>query len=101
MQKVGGCFFAHGFGPWQRSPQCWIALAFCLHGCSHGVRRVKNARISAMSASTLYVRTNAKIKAAVEKAAAEDRRSVNSYIEKVLIDRLEADGFLRIKGQKP
>jgi hypothetical protein len=35
------------------------------------------------------------LKAAIEKAARADQRSVTSFVEKVLIERLRTDGFLK------
>jgi hypothetical protein len=44
--------------------------------------------------ANLSLRIPAEIREALERAAKEDRRTVSSYIEKVLADRLETDGFL-------
>jgi hypothetical protein len=40
------------------------------------------------------VRIQPSIKAAAEKAAADDRRSLSSLIEKLLVDHLKKRGFL-------
>jgi hypothetical protein len=42
----------------------------------------------------LLVRIQPSIKAAAEKAAADDRRSLSSLIEKLLVDHLKKRGFL-------
>jgi len=35
------------------------------------------------------------VKSALEKAAAEDRRPVASYVEKLLVEHLKAKGYLK------
>ncbi|WP_292325668.1 hypothetical protein [Mesorhizobium sp.] len=44
--------------------------------------------------ANLALRLPPVIKAALAKAAVADRRTVSSYVEKVLADDLEAKGFL-------
>lgn len=44
--------------------------------------------------ANLALRISPELKAAAERAAKEDRRSVSSYVEKVLAADLEAKGFL-------
>jgi predicted HicB family RNase H-like nuclease len=48
--------------------------------------------------SAISVRVPDAVKAAAEAAAAADRRSVASLVEKVLVDWLEAHGYLE-KGR--
>ena len=45
--------------------------------------------------AAIGIRVEPEIKAAVEKAAAADRRTVASLIEKILVEYLEQNGFLR------
>lgn len=42
----------------------------------------------------ISVRLAPEIRAAIEKAAADDHRPMSQWIEKVLFDRLQADGYL-------
>ena len=44
--------------------------------------------------STLNLRINPELKAAAEKAAADDHRSLTSLIEKLLADYLREKGYL-------
>lgn len=44
--------------------------------------------------SAISVRVSDQVKAAAEKAATEDSRSVASFVEKVLTDHLKANGYL-------
>jgi hypothetical protein len=48
--------------------------------------------------SAISVRVPDEVKAAAEKAAAADSRSVASYVEKLLTEHLRKSGFL--KGKK-
>jgi len=45
--------------------------------------------------SAISVRVADAVKAAAEKAAAEDSRSVASYVEKLLTEHLNAKGYLK------
>lgn len=45
--------------------------------------------------SAISVRVTDAVKAAAEKAAAEDSRSVASYVEKLLAEHLRAKGYLK------
>jgi hypothetical protein len=45
--------------------------------------------------ATLNLRIDPKIKVAAEKAAAEDRRSLTSLVEKLLTEYLRANGYLK------
>jgi len=45
--------------------------------------------------SAISVRVADAVKAAAEKAAAEDSRSVASYVEKLLTEHLKAKGYLK------
>lgn len=46
--------------------------------------------------ASIGIRVKPNIKEALESAAKADRRSVASYIEMVLVARLEADGYLPV-----
>jgi hypothetical protein len=47
------------------------------------------------------MRMRPSVKAAGERAAADDGRSLNSYIEKLLVDDLRANGYLpKLPGAK-
>ena len=47
------------------------------------------------------MRVSDEVKAAAQKAAEGDRRTLASYVEKVLVDRLQADGHLpKAKARK-
>jgi hypothetical protein len=46
-------------------------------------------------AAAISVRVESGVKAAVEKAAAADRRTVASFVEKILIEHLEEHGYLK------
>lgn len=48
-----------------------------------------------VKSSPLSFRVEAELKAALEKAAKDDRRSVSSLTEKILEDWLKANGYLR------
>jgi len=48
--------------------------------------------------ATLNFRIDPSLKEAAEKAAAEDRRSLTSFFEKLLVDYLKAKGFKIPKG---
>lgn len=66
----------------------WIQSRITLIECqSH-----PNAHMTKTSA--LSVRVTDDVKAAVEKAAAEDSRSAASYVERLLIAQLKKDGYL-------
>lgn len=45
--------------------------------------------------AAIGVRVDPDVKAAAEKAAADDRRSVASLLEKLLVDHLKANGYLK------
>ena len=45
--------------------------------------------------AAIGIRVEPEIKAAVEKAAAADRRTVASFIEKILVEYLEEHGHLK------
>jgi hypothetical protein len=45
--------------------------------------------------SAISLRVSDQVKAAAEKAAADDSRSVASYVEKVLVEDLKKKGFLK------
>jgi hypothetical protein len=45
--------------------------------------------------SAISVRVPDEVKAAAEKAAAADSRSVASYVEKLLVEHLRKQGFLK------
>lgn len=45
--------------------------------------------------SAISVRVADSVKAAAEKAAAEDSRSVASYVERLLTEHLKAKGYLK------
>ncbi|MGU3537752.1 hypothetical protein [Methylobacterium sp. A54F] len=45
--------------------------------------------------SAISVRVADTVKAAAEKAAAEDSRSLASYVEKLLTEHLKAKGYLK------
>lgn len=47
-----------------------------------------------MKNAALGIRIDADVKAALEKAARQDRRSVASYVEKLIVEDLTAKGFL-------
>jgi hypothetical protein len=49
--------------------------------------------------SAISVRVPAEVKAAAEKAAAADSRSVASYVEKLLTEHLRKSGFLKGKEE--
>jgi hypothetical protein len=53
--------------------------------------RVKTAEIN--------IRTDPKLKALAQKAAAADRRTLSGLIEKLLEDHLKAHGFLKPRGK--
>jgi predicted HicB family RNase H-like nuclease len=44
--------------------------------------------------SAISVRVSEEVKSAAQKAADEDRRTLASYVEKVLVERLESGGYL-------
>lgn len=48
-----------------------------------------------IKSATLNLRIDPALKAAVEKCAAQDRRSVTSLIEKLLAEHLTAKGYLK------
>jgi hypothetical protein len=49
----------------------------------------------------ISVRVSDDVKAAAQKAAEVERRTLASYVEKVLVERLEADGHMpKAKGRK-
>jgi hypothetical protein len=45
--------------------------------------------------SAISVRVSDEVKAAAEKAAADDSRTLASYVEKMLIDHLRKAGYLK------
>jgi hypothetical protein len=45
--------------------------------------------------SAISVRVSDQVKAAAEKAAADDHRSVASYVERLLVEDLKKKGFLK------
>jgi hypothetical protein len=47
---------------------------------------------------TLNLRIDPKLKAAAERAAADDQRSLTSLVEKLLTEHLKAKGYLRHPG---
>ena len=50
--------------------------------------------------SAISVRVSDIVKAAAEKAAAADSRSVASYVEKLLSEHLREKGYLKMDGDK-
>jgi hypothetical protein len=50
---------------------------------------------SRVKVATLSLRIDPTLKAAAEKAAADDQRSLTSLIEKLLADYLRAHGYLK------
>jgi hypothetical protein len=50
-----------------------------------------------VKAAHIGIRVETAIKQAIEKAAADDRRSVASYIEKLLVEDLKAKGYLAVE----
>lgn len=48
----------------------------------------------------LFIRVHPEVKAAVEKAAAEDQRSVAVFVERLLVDWLREKGYLPPKEPK-
>lgn len=52
------------------------------------------------SKPVLSVRLSADIRRGAERAAKRDRRSLASWVEKVLAERLEADGILKPTKEK-
>jgi hypothetical protein len=50
---------------------------------------------------SLGIRVQPETKAALEKAAKDDLRSVSSLIEKVLVEWLRSKGYLATPGTKP
>jgi hypothetical protein len=48
----------------------------------------------AMKDTVLSIRTTGEIKAAIDKAAADDRRPVAQFVETVLVRHLEEHGYL-------
>ena len=50
--------------------------------------------------AAIGIRVPPEVKAAAEKAAAADRRSVASLVEKLLVEWLEQHGHLPADGQK-
>ena len=51
--------------------------------------------------ASIGVRMAGEIKAAAAKAAAEDRRSISSLVEKLLVEYLMSVGYLRSDDSKP
>lgn len=45
--------------------------------------------------AALSIRIDAAIKKAIERAAKADDRSVTSYVQKIIKERLQQDGFLK------
>jgi hypothetical protein len=45
--------------------------------------------------SAISVRVSEQVKQAAEKAAEDDRRSLASYVEKLLVEHLKAKGYLK------
>jgi hypothetical protein len=45
--------------------------------------------------AAISVRVSEQVKQATEKAAQDDRRSVASYVEKLLVEHLKAKGYLK------
>jgi hypothetical protein len=50
---------------------------------------------------SLGIRVQPETKAALEKAAKDDLRSVSSLVEKVLVDWLRSKGYVASDGAKP
>ena len=61
--------------------------------CTHLSQMPKSEAIS--------VRVSAETKAAAEKAAEADRRSVASLVEKILAEWLKANGYLKTAAKSP
>jgi len=47
--------------------------------------------------AAISVRVDDDVKAAAEKAASEDRRTLASYVEKLLVEHLREKGYLKTK----
>jgi hypothetical protein len=45
--------------------------------------------------AAIGIRVEPEVKAAAEKAAADDRRTVASLVEKILVEHLEQHGYLK------
>jgi hypothetical protein len=54
---------------------------------------------SVAKTSAISVRVSDQVKAAAEKAASDDSRSVASYVEKLLAEHLRAKGYLADQSQ--
>jgi hypothetical protein len=50
--------------------------------------------------STLNIKLGREVLSAVERAAAEDRRSITSFIERLLSEHLYTKGYLRRPGDE-
>lgn len=53
-----------------------------------------------VKAAHIGIRVETATKKAVERAAAADRRSMASYIEKLLVEDLKAKGYLKKRGSR-
>jgi hypothetical protein len=53
-----------------------------------------------VKAAHIGIRVETATKKAVERAAAADRRSMASYIEKLLVEDLKAKGYLKNRGSR-
>jgi hypothetical protein len=81
--------FAHPGGPLALSSQClYTAQISNASHCLYMVeKRIKTAQVN--------LRIEPALKAAAEKAAADDRRSLTSLVEKLLSDYLKKRGYLK------
>jgi hypothetical protein len=50
--------------------------------------------VSMVRTASIGIRVEPRLKAAAERAAADDHRSLASFIEKLMIEHLEAKGYL-------
>jgi len=74
-----------------------LLLHLCATECKNATRVLEcqlHTIASMAKTSAISVRVSIQVKAAAEKAASDDSRSVASYVEKLLAEHLRANGYL-------
>jgi hypothetical protein len=67
----------------------------CVAHCQRTSANNRNQGRTLTRTAAIGIRVEPEIKAAAEKAAKEDRRTVASLVEKVLVEHLENAGYLK------
>jgi hypothetical protein len=73
-----------------------LAFVFqCVQSALKNIECQSHTSAHMAKTSAISVRVSEQVKQAAEKAAEDDRRSLASYVEKLLVEHLKAKGYLK------